>query len=159
MRWALLSVIAIGTVIGVTAPVKRAAVPAVAVAEAAPADAPIETVIKPDNEGHFFAFAQIDDETVRFLVDTGADMVALTLDDARRAKVKFDPTRFEVVARGASGDVFGQHVVIDAIVLDGKRVREIRGAVVDGLDVSLLGQTFLRKMRSVHLTGDEMRIR
>ncbi|ATY33774.1 retropepsin-like aspartic protease family protein [Sphingomonas psychrotolerans] len=161
MRWAFLSVVAIGVVIGVMAPVKRAPAPApvVALAEAAPADVPVETVIKSDNRGHFFAFAQVEGETVKFLVDTGADMVALTLDDARRAKVKFDPERFDVVARGASGDVYGQRVVIDDIVLDGKRVRDVHAAVVEDLDVSLLGQSYLRKLRSVHLAGDEMRLR
>lgn len=161
MRLAFLSVVAVGIVIGVMAPVKRAPAPApvVAVAEAQPADVPVETVIRPDSNGHFFAFAQVDGETIRFVVDTGADMVALTLDDARRAKVKFDPDQFDVVARGASGDVMGQRVVIEDIVLDGKRVRDVHGAVIEDLDVSLLGQSYLRKLRSVHMAGDEMRLR
>ena len=160
MRWAFLSVIAIGIVIGVMAPVKRAPAPVAAVAAVSePADVPVETVIRPDNRGHFFAFAEVDGEMTKFLVDTGADMVALTLDDARRARVKFDPDQFEVVARGAAGDVMGQRVMIDDIVLDGKRVRDVHAAVIEDLDVSLLGQSYLRKLRSVHLTGDEMRLR
>ncbi|TGX52774.1 TIGR02281 family clan AA aspartic protease [Sphingomonas gei] len=159
MRWAFLSVVAVGIVIGVMAPVRRAPAPVAGIAEAAPADVPVETVIKPDSNGHFLAFAQVDGETIRFVVDTGADMVALTLDDARRAKVKFDEDQFQVVARGASGDVMGQRVVIDDIVLDGKRVRDVHAAVVEDLDVSLLGQSYLRKLRSVHLAGDEMRLR
>lgn len=159
MRWAFLSVIAIGLVIGVMAPVKRAPAPAAAAVAAEPADIPRETVIRPDSRGHFFAFAQVDGETVKFVVDTGADMVALTVDDARRAGIKFDPENFDVVARGASGDAYGQRVVIDDIVLDGKRVRDVHAAIIEDLDVSLLGQTYLRKLRSVHLTGDEMRLR
>ncbi len=160
MRWGFLSVIAIGIVIGVMAPVKRAPAPVAAAATAAePVDIPKETVIRPDNRGHFFAFAEVDGEMTKFLVDTGADMVALTLDDARRARVKFDPDQFEVVARGAAGDVMGQRVMIDDIVLDGKRVRDVHAAVIEDLDVSLLGQSYLRKLRSVHLTGDEMRLR
>jgi aspartyl protease family protein len=161
MRWAFLSVVAVGIVIGVLMPVKRmpASAPVVGVADAQPVDVPVETVIKPDGRGHFLAFAQVDGETVRFLVDTGADMVALTMDDARRARIKFDPDRFEVVARGASGDVYGQRVVIDDLVLDGKRVRDVHGAVIEDLDVSLLGQSYLRKLKSVHLSGDEMRLR
>jgi aspartyl protease family protein len=159
MRWAFLSVIVIGLVIGVMAPMKRAPAPAAAAAAAEPADIPVETVIRPDSRGHFFAFAQVDGETIKFVVDTGADMVALTLDDARRAGIKFDPENFDVVARGASGDAYGQRVVIDDIVLDGKRVRDVHAAIIEDLDVSLLGQTYLRKLRSVHLTGDEMRLR
>jgi len=159
MRWAFLSVIAIGLVIGVMAPVKRAPAPVAAAAAAEPADVPVETVIRPDSRGHFFAFAQVDGETIKFVVDTGADMVALTVDDARRAGIKFDPEKFDVVARGASGDAYGQRVVIDDIVLDGKRVRDVHAAIIEDLDVSLLGQSYLRKLRSVHLTGDEMRLR
>jgi aspartyl protease family protein len=53
----------------------------------------------------------------------------------------------------------GQRVMIDDIVLDGKRVRDVHAAVIEDLDVSLLGQSYLRKLRSVHLTGDEMRLR
>ncbi|MDT8759911.1 TIGR02281 family clan AA aspartic protease [Sphingomonas psychrotolerans] len=160
MRLAFLSVVAVGVVIGLMAPRRAPAPPAAAgIAAVQPADVPVETVIKPDGNGHFFAFAQVDGETIRFVVDTGADMVALTMDDARRARVKFDPDAFDVVARGASGDVYGQRVVIDDIVLDGKRVRDVHGAVIEDLDVSLLGQSYLRKLKSVHLTGDEMRLR
>jgi len=159
MRWAFISVVAIGVVIGVMAPMKRAPAPAIVAAAAEPVDVPVETVIRPDNNGHFFAFAEVDGEMIKFVVDTGADMVALTLDDARRAKVKFDPDQFVVVARSASGDAMGQRVMIDDIVLDGKRVRDVHAAVIEDLGVSLLGQSYLRKLRSVHMTGDEMRLR
>jgi aspartyl protease family protein len=158
MRWAILSVVAIGIAIGFMAPMKPAPAPVAAAAEAQP-DVPKETVIQPDNQGHFFAFAEVDGEMTKFVVDTGADMVALTLDDARRAKIRFDPNQFQVVGRGASGDVYGQRVVIDSVVLDGKRVRDVHGAVIEDLDVSLLGQSFLRHLRSVHMTGGEMRLR
>lgn len=151
--------VAVGTFIGVIAPVKRAPAPVVDVAEAKAADVPVETVIQPDSNGHFFAFAEVDGEPVRFVVDTGADMVALTIDDARRAKVKFDPGQFQVIGRGASGDVRGGRVMIDDIVLDGKRVRDVHAAVIEDLDVSLLGQSFLRHLRSVHMSGDEMRLK
>ncbi|AQR74022.1 TIGR02281 family clan AA aspartic protease [Sphingomonas sp. LM7] len=159
MRLAFLSVVAVGIVIGLMAPSKRASAPVATAAEAQPADAPKETVIQPDRNGHFFAFAEVDGEMIKFVVDTGADMVALTEEDARRARIKFDPDGFEVIGRGASGDVYGQRVVIDDVVLDGKRVRDVHGAVIEDLDVSLLGQSFLRHMRSVHMTGGEMRLK
>jgi len=159
MRGAVILMVAAGVCIGMMLPMKRAQAPVVGVVEAKAADAPVETVIQPDGNGHFITFAEIDGEAVRFVVDTGADMVALTLDDAKRAKVRFDPDQFEVVGRGASGDVRGQRVMIDDIVLDGKRVRDVHAAVIEGLDVSLLGQSFLRHLRSVHMSGDEMRLR
>ncbi|MBO9713066.1 MAG: TIGR02281 family clan AA aspartic protease [Sphingomonas sp.] len=160
---AIFMMLVIGTTIGAVMPSKppapRAAQPAgAAVAEAAEVQKPVETVIQRDGNGHFFAHAQVNDEPIRFLVDTGADMVALTVQDARRAHVKFDPVDFRVIGSGASGAVRGAAVVLDEVVLDGKRVTDVHGAVVEGLDVSLLGQSYLRKIGSVHLSGDEMRL-
>jgi aspartyl protease family protein len=159
MRWALILVIGVGVFIGTVMPVKRQAVPVVALAEAEPADPPRETVITPNSNGHFVTYAKVDGEPVHFVVDTGADMVALTMEDARKAKVAFDPGRFEVVARGASGDVLGERVMIDEISLDGKKVRDVHAAVIRDLDISLLGQSFLRHMKTVQMSGDEMRVR
>jgi aspartyl protease family protein len=159
MRWALILVIGVGVFIGMIMPVKRSPAPMVAVVEAAPTDAPRETVITPNSNGHFVTYAKVDGAPVHFVVDTGADMVALTEEDARTAKVAFDPSRFEVVGRGASGDVLGQRVMIDEISLDGKVVRGVHAAVIHGLDISLLGQSFLRHMKTVQMSGDEMRVR
>lgn len=152
--------IATGVAVGSLAPVGRAPAPIAAVAaEAKAADRPVETVIQRDSNGQFFAYAEVNGDMVRFVVDTGADMVALTLDDARRAGVKFDRESFVPIARSASGVAYGQAVVLDDVLLDGKRVRDVHGAVVDGLDVSLLGQSYLRHLASVHMQGDEMRLR
>ncbi|MBC9034829.1 TIGR02281 family clan AA aspartic protease [Sphingomonas sp. JC676] len=140
-------------------PVKRQPAPVIAVAEAGAVEPPVETVVRPNSNGHFITFAKVDGEATRFVVDTGADMVALTMEDARRAKIDFDPNRFEVVARGASGDVLGQNVVIDEISLDGKRAHDVHGAVIRDLDISLLGQSYLRHLKSVQMSGGEMRLR
>jgi aspartyl protease family protein len=159
MRGLFFIMLVVGTTIGAIMPTRQpAAVAAPEVKVAGAVDKPEETLIHRDGNGHFFAHAQVNDEPIRFLVDTGADMVALTIDDARRAHVAFDPASFEVIGSGASGPVRGQRVMLGEVLLDGKRVREIHGAVVEGLDVSLLGQSYLRKIKSVHLTGDQMRL-
>jgi aspartyl protease family protein len=148
-----------GVAIGATVPMKR---PDAAVAQpsaAATEEAPVETVIQPNSNGHFVTVAKVDGVPVHFVVDTGADIVALTQDDARAAKVAFDPSRFQVIGRGASGDVYGERVMIDAIVLDGKQVRNVHGVVLAALDISLLGQSYLRNLKSVEMRGDEMRLR
>lgn len=152
-----------GTAIGAVMPVRESAparqAPAADSKVEKVADKPVETVLERDSYGHFIAHAEVNGEPVRFLVDTGADMVALTIEDARRARVQFDYASFEVVGQGASGAVRGQQVMLDNVVLDGKRVYGVRGAVVEGLDVSLLGQSYLGKIKSVHMTGDTMRLR
>ena len=118
-----------------------------------------ETVIERGAGGHFFAFAEVNGEPVRFVVDTGATSVALTEEDARRAGVAFDPARFEVVGSGASGDVRGQEVTLNAVDLDGKKMEDIHGVVLEGLTVSLLGQNYLRRLDTVSISGDTMRLK
>lgn len=167
MKYGLLGVIGLGTAIGLALPGARTAPPkpALLAAEiptrraAPPRDAQRDTVIERGANGHFIAFADVNDEPIRFVVDTGATTVALTLDDARRAGVAFDPGQFAVVGQGASGDVRGQDVVLRDVVLDGKRAEGVHALVVDRLGVSLLGQNYLRHLDTVSISGDTMTLR
>lgn len=160
MKIALALVSIVGIAIGLALPgAKHAAPPAAAETASTPADQPVETVLDRSDSGHFLAVADVNGEPTRFIVDTGADTVALTVEDAKRAHVAFDPTQFEVIGRGASGDVRGQEVRIDNIVLDGKRATDVRGVVLEGGDISLLGHTYLRKIADVQIKGDKMTLR
>lgn len=162
MKLALGSVIIVGIGIGLALPAaKRPPAPAAAaVATAtdgtAPRDVPTPTRIERSNSGHFLAVAEVNKEPIRFLVDTGADTVALTMEDARRAHVDFDPERFEIVGKGAAGYVRGQEVRIADIVLDGKRVSDVRAVVLQDSEMSLLGQTYLRHIDTVKISDDTM---
>jgi aspartyl protease family protein len=118
-----------------------------------------ETVLQREANGHFYADAQVNYGRVRFLIDTGASTIALTQDDARRANVSFDTSRFEPVGSGASGPVYGQVVMINSIEIEGKRATGLPGVVLRDADTSLLGQSFLRRMQSVAIEGDRMVLR
>lgn len=119
-----------------------------------------ETVLRRQPDGHFYADVQVNGRTVRFMVDTGASGIALTRDDARRAGIDFDPSRFEVVGSGASGPVKGQRVRIADMRLDLKQVANVDAAVLDdGLSVSLLGQSFLSRFGTVQIESDRMTLR
>jgi aspartyl protease family protein len=64
-----------------------------------------------------------------------------------------------VVGRGASGDVRGQVVTIRTMAIDGKRADEVSGVVLENSDLSLLGQSYLRRLASVQISGDTMTLR
>lgn len=117
------------------------------------------SVVLQRRQGHYFADASVNGRNIGFLVDTGASMVALTEADARKAGINFDPSRYSVIGSGASGPVRGQIVTINSISLQGKRVRNVRGAVLEGSDMSLLGQSFLNEMRSIEMKDGKMVIR
>ena len=177
MRNTAIVIIAIGVVIGAVMPAPRKSVPAgaapsLAGATPSPAGAtpipagtprdsemPRETVLARSDAGHFLAVADVNRMSVRFVVDTGADTVALTVEDAERAGVRFDRAQFQMVGQGAGGPVMGQVVTIDEITLDGKRATAVPGVVLEGASVSLLGHSYLRQLASVSIEGDTMRLR
>ena len=118
-----------------------------------------ETVLEREANGHFYVNAKVNGEVVRFIVDTGATGVALTEDDARRVGLAFSPSEFEYVGEGAAGPVRGKLVTIDKIEVDGKTVEDVSGVVLQGGDLSLLGQSYLSRMGEVQMRGDYMVLR
>ena len=171
MEKSLLFVIALGAAVGLMLPSHRHAAPAAEVAvppgAAAPppaaAEAPTqlvgETRLARMPNGHFYADATVNGQPVHLVVDTGASSVALTVADAQRIGIAVSPAEFQVVGTGASGPVRGKVVLLDSVSVDGKEVRGVRGAVLEGLDVSLLGQTYLSRIASVQMSGDSMTLK
>lgn len=117
------------------------------------------TTLSRSPDGHFYADAQVNGVTVRFLVDTGATGVALSATDARRVGLPFFQTEFAAVGRGASGEVRGKLVALDRVSLGGKSVENVSGAILEGSEMSLLGQSFLSRMGTIEMTPDRMVIR
>ena len=108
-------------------------------------------------DGHFYAVATVNGARIRFMVDTGASVVALTPRDAQAAGIALGSER--TTARGASGEIEVIPVTIDRIALGPLEATDVRGAVAETLHVSLLGQSFLASADSVEIRGDEMVLR
>ncbi len=131
-----------------------------AVAEAAPASGErIETTLERERNGHFYTYAEVNGEPVRFVVDTGASFVALTVKDAKRLGIPFSPTEFEIIGEGASGLVRGKIVQLESVEIEGKRVTNVKAAILEGSRLSLLGQSYLSRMGEVQMRGDYMILR
>jgi aspartyl protease family protein len=163
--------IAFGTAIGLIlpngAPRSASAEPKLAVATVTPPQpapqppaSPYETVLDRKPDGHFYLDATVNGQLVHFVVDTGASAVILTSADAQRVGLNFSRSEFTVIGRGASGDVAGKPVLLDRIAIGNNEVRDVRGAIAaEGLDVSLLGQSFLSRIGTVTIRDDRMVLR
>jgi aspartyl protease family protein len=157
MSKSLIFVVIIGGAIGLMLPSGRSAPAPQTDASGAPI--PVETRVQRQRDGHFYVDATVNGQLVRFLVDTGASMVALTEEDAAHVGIRIDPKDYEDIARSASGIARGARTPIASIEIGGKRALEVRGAVVEGAEQSLLGQSYLSQLRSVEIRGDEMILR
>ena len=145
-----LFVVAVGVVIGLLLPSSEPAPAAVA----APGSAK-EVVLTRGSTGHFFTRANVNGKPgVKFIVDTGASIVALTIDDAQKLGIPVDPSKFTIIGEGASGAVRGQRVMLDSVDVDGIRVENVRGVILESSTLSLLGQSFLGSVDQVSIAGD-----
>ena len=98
--------------------------------------------------GHFFADAEVNGRSVHVVVDTGASMVALTYDDARRAGLSPRDADFTGRSTTANGIARFAPIMIDRLSIGDIEVRDVEAAVMeDGkLETTLLGMSFLRKL-------------
>jgi len=113
-------------------------------------------VIERDQTGQFHVDVAINDQPTKFLVDTGADSVALTVADAERAGLTVDPDTFQPILKTASGEGWGTLVTLDRLQLGETELHNVGAVVVKDLPVSLLGQTVLSQLGRVELKGDKM---
>lgn len=111
-------------------------------------------------DGHFYADAQVNGATIRFLVDTGATRVALTPADAQRAGLQFSSGEFTARGETAGGPIALKPVTLDRVAIGAVEARQVDAVIAeDKLGVSLLGQSWLGRVRSVTIADDRMVLR
>ena len=114
-------------------------------------------MLEREYDGHFYADVRVDGGNYRFLVDTGASLLALTGEDAEAMGLFWDESDLTHIGEGASGAVRGVPVVLDRVELGGHVAENVEAAIIpDGLGVSLLGQSFLQKVGKVQIEGERM---
>ena len=118
-----------------------------------------ELVLERGGNGQFHLTAQVDGHETEFLVDTGADTVALTVDEAERLGFPIDRDSFEPLMKTASGTGYGTMIRLSTLEVAGGDFHDVEAAVIDGLEVNLLGQSVLGQLGEVRLEGDRMVIR
>lgn len=112
-----------------------------------------------DESGQFTLNVDVNGSDVRFLVDTGADLVALTVEEAEALGVMPDESEFEPTMQTASGVGYGAHIVLEEVEIGGRRLHDVDAVVVKDLGTNLLGQSALRQLGSIELKGDRMVIK
>lgn len=121
------------------------------------ADTPsVAMALKRDSSGQFRISGEVNGTGTRFLIDTGADLVALTESSAEAAGILVEAGAFQPIMQTASGTGYAAPVTLDTLKLGETELRNIDAVVVQGLGTDLLGQNVLRKLGQVTLRGDRM---
>jgi len=113
-------------------------------------------VLTPDRNGHFVASGSINGAAVRFLVDTGATMVAMNVEEARRAGVNYLAGE-RGYSQTANGMTAIYRVKLAQVSLGDITLRDIDGVVHENsaLPIVLLGMSFLGKLE-MRRTGESL---
>lgn len=113
-------------------------------------------VLTPDRNGHFVSSGSINGASVRFLVDTGATMVSMSVDEARRAGVNYLAGE-RGYSQTANGVTPVYRVKLSQVTLGDITLRDIDGVVHENsaLPVVLLGMSFLGKLE-MRREGDSL---
>jgi aspartyl protease family protein len=111
--------------------------------------------------GDFTVQVELNGQSVAMLVDTGASSVVLTQEAAKAANLPLDLLKYDVPIETASGRTRAAAIVIDQIAVGGiveRRVPALVSAPGD-LRTSLLGMSFLNRLRSFEISGGRLIMR
>ena len=109
------------------------------------------------NDGHYHLTAQVNDVSVRFVVDTGASSIALGPRDAERVGIDLDNLAYIGEARTANGIVETAPVRLDTLTIGDIRDENVPAMVLRAdLEQSLMGMSYLSRFARVSIEGNRL---
>lgn len=108
-------------------------------------------------DGHFYLEAEVNDVPVRFMVDTGASDLVLSMGDAARVGLTPAELQFTRTYQTANGPVGGAPVTIREFHAGSLIAHNLPASVNQGqMDGSLLGMRFLSRFGKLRIEGDTL---
>jgi aspartyl protease family protein len=120
-----------------------------------------EVRIRKRLDGHFNANVKVNGKSISMIVDTGASTIVLRPEDAKKAGIDVSALTYRVPVITANGRTVAARVRLDEVSvgpLDRKKVDALV-AQPGALTQSLLGMSFLSRLRSYEFSGDFLTLR
>ncbi|MEA2870054.1 MAG: aspartyl protease family protein [Hyphomicrobiales bacterium] len=113
------------------------------------------------NRGEFQVTAEINGARVATVYDTGASAVVLTQEAAKAAGLPLDFLNYSVAVETANGRARAAPVTLDRIKVGGIEERAVPALIAQPgqLRTSLLGMSFLNRLKSSEVRGDRLMLR
>jgi len=120
-----------------------------------------EVRIRKRLDGHFTAIVEVNGKEISMIVDTGASSIVLRPEDARKAGIDPDALKYRVPVLTANGRTVAARVRLDAVGIGPLDRTKVDALVArpGALTQSLLGMSFLSRLRSYEFSGDFLTLR
>lgn len=117
--------------------------------------------IRKQYDGHFIARTDVNGVPLNMIVDTGASTVVLTHDDAQQLGVDVDTLNYSVPVQTANGRSFAAQIRLTNVAIGTVKVGNVNALIAKNgaLYHSLLGMSFLSRLRSYEFSGDFLTLR
>lgn len=117
------------------------------------------SLVYPTNQqGHVILDTVVNGASVRMLVDTGASLVTLTREDARAAGIVPSEAAYTHRASTANGAVRIAPVTLREIRIGQLSIYNVPAAVLEHLNISLLGMSFLTRLQGYEMRDGKLTI-
>ena len=102
--------------------------------------------LRADEKGHFVTSGAVNGSSLRFVVDTGATLIAIDRANAERIGIDYERGT-PVQSMTVNGAVRGWRVTLDSVQIGGTTERDVDAIVVDNdyLPFGLLGMSYLNR--------------
>ncbi len=117
--------------------------------------------IRKQRNGQFMAQVRANGATIGMIVDTGASSIVLTPSDAARAGIELESLHYSVPVQTANGTSFAARVRLRNVSVGPIGIDNVEALVAKpgALRESLLGMSFLSRLRSYEFSGDFLTLR
>jgi aspartyl protease family protein len=112
-------------------------------------------------DGHFTANVEVNGKTISMIVDTGASTIVLRPEDAKKAGIDVSHLTYRVPVLTANGRTVAARVYLDKVAIGPLDRQKVEALVAQpgAMTQSLLGMSFLSRLRSYEFSGDFLALR
>ncbi len=112
-------------------------------------------------DGHFTAKVDVAGAQIDMIVDTGASALVLRAEDAQRIGIDLSGIQYNVPVQTANGRAYAARVRLAAVAVGPLARRNVEALITPpgSLGKSLLGMSFLSRLRSYEFTADVLTLR
>jgi aspartyl protease family protein len=121
---------------------------------------PDVVVLTESADGHFYAMGNVNGSPVRFLIDTGASETVLSPSDAKRIGIDTGALSFSHPYQTANGIGLGAAFTLRTLSIGSIELFDMPVSINQAdMGTSLLGMSFLRRLRSFEFQGRRLFLR